>query len=158
MMTWTLCSILSSVKELWKAVDNKLEPWHYRGWEGYILTYIQLAVFRFDSICSDYCSPFKKLRSMGHIVDKINYLAPVISNVDVDTSDPEQTYQYSFEFMERLFTPQHHPTISILNLFLKYHPSYNLTRIRTSSSYLLLAYKRLLATILTTLINLTQLK
>ena len=75
------------------------------------MTYIQSAVFRFDSIRSDYRSPFKKL--LGHIVDKISYLAPVISNVDVNTSDPEQTYQYSFEFMERLFTPQYHSTISI---------------------------------------------
>lgn len=126
MMTWTLCSILSSVKELWKAVDNKLEPWHYRGWEGWILTYIQSAIFRFVSIRSDYRSPFKKLRSMGHIVDKINYLAPVISNVDVDITDPGQTYQYSSEFMENLFTPQHHPTISIFESVLDISPALQL--------------------------------
>ena len=63
---------------------------------------------------------------MGHIIDKINYLVPVMSNVDVDTSDPEQTYQYSFEFMERLFTPQHHPTISIFESILEISPKLQL--------------------------------
>ena len=63
---------------------------------------------------------------MGDIVDKINYLAPVISNVDVDTSDPEQTYRYSFEFMKRLFTPEHHPTIPIFKSVLDISPELQL--------------------------------
>ena len=30
MMVWTLCSILSTVKEMWHAVDKKLNPFHTR--------------------------------------------------------------------------------------------------------------------------------
>ena len=41
MMTWTLCSILSNVKELWQAVDTKSNPFRHDGWEGWILTHIQ---------------------------------------------------------------------------------------------------------------------
>ena len=70
-----------------------------------MLTHIQTSVFPFDSIPCDYRTPFKKLRSTRDLVDKINYLAPVLSNIDVDTSDSKQIYQFLLEFMNCLFTP-----------------------------------------------------
>ena len=50
MMTWTLCSIISSVKDLWKVLDMPRGPWRYDGWPGWLMTFIQSSVFPFDSV------------------------------------------------------------------------------------------------------------
>ena len=111
MITWTMCSILSSVKELWQAIDSKTTPFMYTGWEGWLLTYLQSKCFSFDSIRLDPRSPFKRITSATAIIAQINSHAPVIANIDVDQYDPTQLYQCSGEFMQNLFSPHEYPTI-----------------------------------------------
>ena len=113
MMSWALCSILSSVKELWQAVDTKPNPFSVDGWEAWLLTYIQTNVFSFDSIRLDKRSPFKKISTKSEIIDKVNRFAPVPSNVGADLLEPETTFKFSIEFMHNLFNPTEHPSISV---------------------------------------------
>ena len=109
MMTWSLCSILSSVKELWQAVDTKPNPFQYRGWEAWMLSFIQSDIFSFDTVRRDKRSPFKKITSFSEIIDKVNRFAPIHD----DRMDPRSIFNFSIEFMRRLFTPREHPSISI---------------------------------------------
>ncbi len=112
MMTWTLCSLLSGVKELWHAVDNKVGPWRHNKWEGHILTFIRQHLFQFESIRVESKSPFSRVKSLTKAVDIVNRQSPVPSNIDED-SHPSFGFHFSHEFMCRLFPRADHPTIGI---------------------------------------------
>jgi hypothetical protein len=45
MMVWSLTAMLSSIKELWRAVDNIVVPFQFDQWEGLILTWVQKQCF-----------------------------------------------------------------------------------------------------------------
>ena len=100
-MVWTLCSILSTVKEMCHAVDKKLNPFHTRRWEGWLLPYIQQNIFQYNTCYMDRQSPFaKKVNTIEGIVKKVNCAAPVSPNAD---DDPGSAYQMLFDFMSSLF-------------------------------------------------------
>ena len=113
MMTWTLCSIISSVKDLWKVLDTPKGPWRYDGWPGWMMTFIQSQVFPFDSVRRDNRSPFKKIRSFKQIVGKVNKFAPVICHEDDDIYSTQETYKMSADFMRKFFCPVTYPSISV---------------------------------------------
>ncbi len=79
MMTWTLCSILSSVKELWQSVDSKPVPWRFSRWEGHILTYICQNLFQFESMRVDPKLPYARITSTTAAVKIVNRQALVVS-------------------------------------------------------------------------------
>jgi hypothetical protein len=112
MMTWTLCSILSGVKELWHAVDNKVGPWRHDKWEGHLLTFIRQHLFQFDSIRVDAKSPFPRVKSLTAAVNIVSEQAPIQANVD-DKGNPSTIFQFSYEFMRKLFCPSDHPTVGV---------------------------------------------
>jgi hypothetical protein len=45
MVVWSLTAMLSSIKELWRAVDNIVVPFQFDQWEGHILTWVQNSAF-----------------------------------------------------------------------------------------------------------------
>ena len=111
MISWTLCSMLSSVKELWHEVDSKQGPWQSHGWEGHILTFIRQTTFQFESIRVDRRSPFS-LSTPRRAAKRVNAHFPDVSDVD-EYKDPKSTYLFSTEFMRSLFRPLYHPTIAV---------------------------------------------
>ena len=91
MMTWTLCSILSSINEQWKAVDNKHNPFRYDGWEGWMLTFVQQRIFSYDIIRADKKTPFRKLSNLTDIVNTVNRFHlyhPMLTMIIWDLSQP----------------------------------------------------------------------
>ena len=113
MMAWTLCSLLSSVKELWQAVATKEGLFHYNSWEGHVLGFIQSKVFSFHTIWTDQKSPFTKISLNGDLIDRVNCHAPVQANVDVDQPDPNTFFEFSIDFMRSIFKEVNHSTIAI---------------------------------------------
>ena len=111
MMTWTMVSILSGVKELWEAVDSKLGVWRYDSWEGHMLTFIRQNLFQFETIWTDGRSPFKPwcVKSFVRAEQIINRHAPM--DFEEDPNDPALAYKFSFEFMASLFPQAEYPTI-----------------------------------------------
>ena len=145
MMTWTLCSIISSVKELWKVLDTPNGPWRYDGWPGWMMTFIQSQVFSFDSVRRDNRSPFKKIKSFKQIVGKVNKFAPVICHEDDDIYRTQETYKMSADFIRKLFCPATYPSISVFESVLDIPAQSRLLRRNTiiiTSSGLPLAFGR----------------
>ena len=113
MMTWTLCSILSSVKELWHTIDSMTSPFRHNGWEGYLLTFIQSEAFSFQTIRNDPKPPFRKIKAFTKMINKINEFAPIISDIDEDGTNRSHLYKFSIEFMRNIFAQTNHPTILV---------------------------------------------
>ena len=115
MMVWSLCSILSSVKEIWHYIDSMTTLLWHNGWEGYLLTFIQTQVFSFQTIQLDPKSPFTKSTSFTKFIDRINKFAHVSLNLDKYDTDPYHLYQFSTELMNNIFSSAHHSSISVNN-------------------------------------------
>ena len=113
MMTWVLCSILSSVSNLWESVDTKHLPFEQNGWEYWLLSFIQLNVFPFDVKRIDRRSPFKRLKNAGDLIDVVNRFAPVPSNTYENDNDPDTILKFSCEFMRNIFCPSEYSTIMV---------------------------------------------
>ena len=86
-LTLTLFAILSSIKELWHIIDTKPSPFCTSSWEGGIICVIQEHCFKFDNISIDSKSPFKKLKSIISILDKVSdYISRRMINNSNDES------------------------------------------------------------------------
>ncbi len=105
MMDWTMISIVSSVKELWHAINNKQGLFRCDGWEGNLLTYVQRELF-----------PFHRHRANDFMFVQINKLSRIFSSFSSRVSDDSDDssvalYQYSFPHMENLFPALEFPSI-----------------------------------------------
>ena len=106
--------MLSSIKELWRAVDNIVLPFRFDQWEGHILTWVQKQCFSYESIHSNPRSPFDALKPLN-LLKKFCYLHPEY-NLDPALSyhdDPCTYFGYSEVKMRRLFSPQRSPTVHV---------------------------------------------
>ena len=113
MMTWALSSILTSVKELWHVVDSKPRPFLSRGWEFWLLSFLQSKVFPFQTVRIDNRSPFRKLTTLRAIMDKVNRFAPTESNDDDDQDDRFHIFKFSTQCMHNIFNRANYPSVSI---------------------------------------------
>lgn len=113
MMIWSLCSIMSSVKALWHEVDSMAVPYLHDGWEGHLLTFIQSKVFSFQTIQVDNKSPFKNHRADSTLIDIIDDFNLSTSNINENMTEPSMFYEFSYEFMCKLFLPSLHPSIKV---------------------------------------------
>ena len=110
MMVWSLTAMLSSIKELWRAVDNIDGPFRFDQWEGYILAWVQKQCFSYESIIHDSRSPFVTLKPTK-LLRKFFELYPSLNNILAD--DPSSHFGYSVDLMKRLFPTQRSPTVQI---------------------------------------------
>ena len=115
MMSWTLCSILSSVNELWEAVDDKHDHYMCNGWEVWLLVFIQSCVFPFEKMRVDKRAPFSKLSSVSNLIDKVNRFSPANANTYEFDNDPRHVFKFSFNFMTNIFNNHSYPTISVVS-------------------------------------------
>ena len=111
MMPWTLVAMLSTVKDLWQAVDQKSRPFCFHRWEGHVLSFVQQQCFQFEPIRSPPRSCFKRLTMTG-LSEKFNDLARPLKECNED--DPCNYFEFGFRYMRNLFQPNDHETISIL--------------------------------------------
>jgi hypothetical protein len=118
MMAWVMSSLLTSVDELWRAVDEKQGPYHFDGWEANFLPFLQQQVFNFDSVTVTGSSPFRRVQNQKEAVDAINRFAPIeyqADNPENDSLGKESIFMFSIRFFRQLFPHQQYPTISIQN-------------------------------------------
>ena len=102
--------MISSIKELWRAVDNIDGPFRFDQWEGYILAWVQKQCFSYESIIHDSRSPFVTLKPTK-LLRKFFELYPSLNNILAD--DPSSHFGYSVDLMKRLFPTQRSPTVQI---------------------------------------------
>ena len=112
MMTWCLCAMLTTVKDLYAAVDCKVGPFYEARWEGHMLVFLQQHSFSYQSFRCDSAYPFKK-STMSDIVDKVNSEASVPANIDVLEDDSGDFFKFDTTFMRRLFPESSYPTIAL---------------------------------------------
>ena len=112
MMSWALVAMVSTVKELWHAIDQKVGDFNNDSWEGHCLTYSHQRCFQFEAIRTDKRSPFKKFKNNFSFSGLINSSCRVFSNAD-EREDPSHFFAFGEEFMRRLFRPADHPTVSV---------------------------------------------
>jgi len=113
MMVWSLTAMLSSIKELWHAVDNIVVPFRFDQWEGHILTWVQKQCFSYKSFHRDPRSPFVALKPLN-VLMKFCDLYPNDYNLDpglVYCHLPNTFLGYSEAKMKGLFPPQRSPTV-----------------------------------------------
>ena len=113
-----------------------------------MLTYIQTTLFfSFDTFRIDCQLPFKKITTMEDLIDKVNYIAPVLANVDYDSADSLHLYQHLFDFMQRIWRRLNIPPSPFSNPWLMHYQLIRLTT-KTKTSLLLLAidFQMILAT------------
>ena len=113
MMTWKICSILASMKELWQTIDTKPGLFRHDGWEGWVLTFIQSNIFSLDTKRYTYKSPSRRMSTFTKAINLANGYYPVISNVDNNGTNPSHVYPFSVEFVRNIFKTMDYPTILV---------------------------------------------
>jgi len=107
--------MLSSIKELWHAVDNIVVSFRFDQWEGHILTWVQKQCFSYESFHRDPRSPFVALKPLN-VLKKFRDLYPNKNNLDpglVNCHLPDTFLGYSEAKMKGLFPPQRSPTVQV---------------------------------------------
>ena len=125
LVTWTLFSLISSCKALWKAIDLKSTPFKYSGWEGWILTTIHSMCFQFHTISTDKRSPFKKIYSLSDIATKVNnFINPDL--FDENRNDGNAFYKFDKTCFNLLFDENDYQTnILIVESVDEFHIHHN---------------------------------
>ena len=110
MMVWSLTAMLSSIMELWRAVDNIVGPFRLDQWERHVLTWVQKQCFSYEPFYHNSRSPFDTIMP-NSMLKKFVELYPCL-NIH-KTGNPSSFFGYSMDEMNRLFPPARHPTIYI---------------------------------------------
>ena len=115
MIQWALASVIAGCKEVFVGIDQKKMPFHFEGWEGYVLANIHRYCMLSEDNSTPKGSPFLPSKGNKFCNDKIRAFMPEdLSQSFGKLSDDLSCFHgFSIDFWKALFPEEDYSTFHI---------------------------------------------